>query len=72
MILRFILWSILLTILFRFIARLLFPIFNITKTVTAKMREMQQQMDNLNRQQQQTHRTSAPKQGEYIEYEEVK
>lgn len=72
MILRFILWSILLTIVFRFLVRFLFPLFNITRTVTAKMREMQEQMDHLNNQQQQTHRTSAPKQGEYIEYEEVK
>ena len=40
------------------------------------MRDMQKQMDNLNKQQQQppppTRPTAAPKQGEYIDYEEVK
>lgn len=73
MILRFILWSILLTIIFRFIVRFLFPLFNITRAVTQKMRDMQSQMDHLNQQQQQQKNPAAtPKQGEYIEYEEVK
>lgn len=70
---RFILWSIILTVLFRFVARFLFPLFNITKAVTDKMRDMQAQMDQLNKQQQQQtqQRTGTSKKGEYIDYEEV-
>ncbi|HTN46834.1 MAG TPA: hypothetical protein VL098_10845 [Flavipsychrobacter sp.] len=72
MIFRFILWTILLTILFRFVVRFLLPLFNMTRAVSKKMSDMQKQMDNLNQQQQQPQRTAAPKQGDYIDYEDVK
>lgn len=71
MIFRFILWSILLTILFRFIIRFLIPLFRVTKVAQQKMREMQDQMDSMN-QQQTPNKRSTVKSGDYIEYEEVK
>jgi hypothetical protein len=70
---RIILWSIVIVVVLRFITRFLFPLLNITKAVTHKMREMQAQMDRLNQQQQQQQRANtASKKGEYIDYEEVK
>ncbi len=71
MILRFILWSILLTILLRFVFRFFLPLFQVTKAVSEKMRNMQSQMNDLNKQAT-TPKQTTPKQGEYIEYEEVK
>ncbi len=73
MIFRFILWAVIIVLVLRFITRFLFPIFQITKSVSNKMRDMQDQMEQLNKQQQQQQqRTSQPKSGEYIDYEEVK
>lgn len=71
MILRFILWSILLTLLFRFVVRFLFPLFQVTKVVSQKMRDMQSQMNNMNKQAHEP-KPQKVKPGDYIDYEEIK
>lgn len=72
---KFILYFLLFFFLFRFIVRFLFPLFQITRLTNQKMRHMQREMDEMQRGKnnpppQQTQQ--GKKQGEYIDYEEVK
>ena len=60
--------------LYRFLARFLLPVFQITKATSQRLREMQQQMNDM---QQKTNDKNnigdkKTKDGDYIEYEEVK
>lgn len=76
MVLRILLWSFIIVMIFRFIARFVFPILNITRLTQDRLRQMQQQMEDMQQKQsnppsaqQQTHKV---KEGDYIDYEEVK
>lgn len=76
MILKFIIWSIVLTLIVRFVFRFLFPVMTMTKVAQEKMMQMQQQMEDMQRRQ---NAASQPKasakkniDGDYIDYEEVK
>jgi len=51
--------------------RFLLPLFQLTTVATQKVKEMQKQMDDMKRQETERRKT-APKRGEYIDYEEVK
>lgn len=71
---KFILYFLLFFFLFRFIIRFLFPLFQITRLTNQKLRTMQREMEGM-----QQGRDNTPqkpqrekKQGEYIDYEEVK
>ena len=68
---RFILWSIIFTVIVRFIRRFLLPLFQLTTAASHKVKEMQKQMDDMKRQETERRKT-APERGEYIDYEEVK
>lgn len=76
MLLRIILWSIVLTVIFRFISRFILPIVGITNMAQQKLNEMQRQMEEMQQKQQQTQANTAQKpqqvDGDYIDYEEVK
>lgn len=76
MILRFILWSIVITVILRFISRFLLPILGMTNMAQQKLNEMQRQMEEMQRKQQQAQAATAKKpqqvDGDYIDYEEVK
>ncbi len=61
--------------MFRFVTRFLLPVIQVTRKAKAHMRDMQEQMDQM--QQQANNPTPTPKppkvqKGDYIDYEEVK
>ena len=76
MILKFIIWSIVLTLILRFVMRVVLPIFTMTRMAQDKMAQMQKQMQDMyeqqNRQQPATPKVSKRVDGDYIDYEEVK
>jgi hypothetical protein len=73
MLFRILLWAFILGMIFRFVARFVFPILNITRMAQDRLHQMQKQMEDM---QQQQKPSSSPanqvEEGEYIEYEEVK
>ncbi len=77
MILKFIIWSIVITLVLRFVMRFLFPVI-ITKAAADRLQQLQKQMDAM--QKQANANANPPKaakatkkvEGDYIEYEEVK
>ncbi len=76
MILKFIIWSIVLTLILRFVMRVVLPIFTMTRMAQDKMAQMQKQMQDMyeqqNRQQHPTPKASKQVDGDYIDYEEIK
>lgn len=70
---HWIIYSLLFYIIYKMIRGVVFPAVHITNTVNSKMREMQDKMKDMEQQQnQQRTRQSQKKEGEYIDYEEVK
>lgn len=73
MLFRILLWGFILVMVFRFIVRFVFPVVKMTRVAQDRLRQMQQQMDEMQQQQ-----ATPPKQqqkvkeGDYIDYEEVK
>ena len=68
-------WTFVIVILYRFFTRFVLPIFKMTKAAGDHMRKMQQQMQDMQQQQQSPQRPSGGNthiDGDYIEYEEVK
>ena len=58
---------------FRFITRFVFPILNITRATQDRLRQVQKQMEEMRNQQTTSHKqTPKVKEGDYIDYEEVK
>lgn len=73
MIFRIILITIILTLIARFIIRFVLPVFQITRMTQEKLRRMQEEMERTQQQQQAGQNTnSRVKEGDYIDYEEVK
>ncbi len=72
MLLRILLWSFILVMVFRFIVKFVFPILQITRTAQKRMRQMQQQMEDMQQQSNQPPTNNSVKEGDYIEYEEIK
>ena len=73
MIFRIILITIILTLIARFIFRFVLPVFQITSMTQEKLRRMQEEMERTQQQQQAHPNTqSRVKEGDYIDYEEVK
>jgi hypothetical protein len=71
---KFLLWTFLIIMVFRFLVRFLFPVIQVTRATQSKLRQMQDQMNKMNESQsepQQAPRSSV-KPGDYIDYEEVK
>lgn len=72
MLFRIILWSIVLTMVLRFITRFVLPIFQITSMTQDRIRQMQQQMDQMNKNNTPPEKPKKKVDGDYIDYEEVK
>lgn len=73
--LRFIVYTLGIILLYRFIVNFLWPLLRVTRTASQRIRQMQQQMNDMQqRQPQNSTQTSPPrmKEGDYIEYEEIK
>lgn len=69
---KIIFWSIILIMLLRFVMRFLFPVVKASKTINDRLKQMQQQMNEMNERQQDKKAAPKVKQGDYIDYEEVK
>ena len=69
-------WLFIFGILYYILTKFIFPIFSITVAARRGMRDMQAKMKEMetrmNQQQQPQQRTGTRKQGEYIDYEELK
>ena len=73
MIFRVILIAFILILIIRFIIRYLLPIISIGRSTHDKLKEMQRKMEEMQHQQQaKDNANKRPKEGDYIEYEEVK
>ncbi|RYY21873.1 MAG: hypothetical protein EOO04_17260 [Chitinophagaceae bacterium] len=73
MVFKILVWSFVLVMIFRFVVRFVLPILRITRSAQDKIRQMQQQMNDMHSQtQKQPEKGSQLKDGDYIEYEEVK
>jgi hypothetical protein len=76
MLFRILFWAFILVMVFRFIARFLFPVIKITKATHDGMRRMQDQMEQMRQQQQRPPKQQTSQgravEGDYIDYEEVK
>ena len=73
MIFRIILISIILTLIARFIFRFVLPVFQITSMTQDKLRRMQEEMESMKQQEENKQRpNNRVKEGDYIDYEEVK
>ena len=75
---KYFIWAIIIWILYRIIVNFIIPIFRVTSAAKSQMRQMQEQMNAMNdkmndqpKQPQQQQRT-VQKEGDYIDYEEVK
>jgi len=69
---RLITWLIVIGLLYRFVVRFLFPVVHITKTTSKHLRDMQQKMEEMQQKQQAPKSKPQVKDGDYIDYEEVK
>jgi hypothetical protein len=69
---KFLLWSFILVMIFRFIVRFVFPILHITRTAQDRLRQMQKQMEDMQQQNHPPQQKKTVKEGDYIDYEEVK
>jgi membrane protein insertase Oxa1/YidC/SpoIIIJ len=70
---HWIIYSLLIYVIYKLVKGVVFPAMQITNTVNGKMREMQNKMKDMEQEQQkQQQRQSRKKEGEYIDYEEVK
>lgn len=71
---RILLCAFIIVMILRFVARFVFPVFQVTRMAQQKMKEMQQQMEQMQQNANQPPQQAPPKmkEGDYIDYEEVK
>ncbi|NDC40271.1 MAG: hypothetical protein EBZ77_01785 [Chitinophagia bacterium] len=72
MIWRVISWIIVGIIVYRLLARYIFPAFFWSSNANERLRDMQQQMQEMNRKLNQQQRAPKKKDGDFIDYEELK
>jgi len=73
--LRFIVYTLGIILLYRFVVNFLWPMLQVTRTAGQRIREMQQQMNDMQQGQKDPHIKNNPprvKEGDYIDYEEIK
>ena len=70
---HWIIYALFIYVIYKIVKGVVFPAIHITNTVNGKMREMQDRMKDMeHKQQEHKNRPSRKKEGEYIDYEEVK
>lgn len=73
MLLRFITWALVIYFLLRFISRFVLPVFKITKMTSDRLRDMQRQMEDMDKKVNNNSRQRpSVKEGDYVDYEEIK
>lgn len=70
--LGYILLAIFIWVMYNFVVKFVLPIYNTTQQIKSKFRDIQQKQETPNPQQTATKETASEKEGEYIEFEEVK
>jgi hypothetical protein len=72
--LRAIFWTFVMVMAYRFVFRIVIPVFRVTRVASDRMRQMQQQMDEMQNRANARPDNKPPqmKEGDYIDYEEVK
>lgn len=73
--LRMIVYTLGFILLYRLIVNFILPVFRMTKLANERVRQMQDQMNNMQQSNQYNNHHQAPprvKEGDYIDYEEVK
>lgn len=72
---RILIWTAIFYILFRFVTRFLLPVLRVTRVASTRMREMQQQMEDMQAKANNPGPAASkpkPVEGDYIDYEEIK
>jgi len=70
---HWIVYALLIFVLLRIVRKVVFPMFQITRMATDKMRDMQRQMEEMEQRNiKQEQRARSVKEGEFIDFEEVK
>lgn len=70
---HWLIYALLIYVIYKLLKGIVFPAVRITNTVNGKMRDMQEKMKNMEQEEQKKQeRQSRKKEGEYIDYEEVK
>lgn len=72
MILKFLIFSILITLVIRFVVRFILPIFKISQMAHQRIDEVNKRMEQMQRQQSKSSKRKKPDGGEYIDFEEIK
>lgn len=73
--LRFFVYTLGIILLYRFVVNFLWPMLQVTRTAGRRIREMQQQMNDMQQGQNNQQAKNTPprmKEGDYIDYEEIK
>jgi len=71
---RYILYPLAIIILYRFLVHFVIPMFQVTKMASQRLRQMQSQMNDMQEKMKQPpqDKPQQVKEGDYIDYEEVK
>jgi len=70
---HWIIYAILLFVIYRLVKNVVFPAMHISSMVNNKMKDMQQRMQEMEQQQiREQDRRNRKKEGDYIDYEEIK
>ena len=72
MLFRIITWAIVIALLYRFVVRFLFPVVHITKATNDRLQQMQKKMEEMEQKNNSNQSKPKTKEGDYIDYEEVK
>ena len=74
---KIILYVLLIWVVFQFVTKLVIPVYRTTRQIKKGFREMQEKMNaqqgnDFNQPQQEPAKKTSPKEGDYIEFEEIK
>jgi membrane protein insertase Oxa1/YidC/SpoIIIJ len=73
MLFRIITWIIVIGFVYRILSRFIFPVVRITSTTNDRLRQMQEQMNEMNKKMaEKPQKNKVQKEGDYIDYEELK
>lgn len=72
MLFRIITWLFVIGIIYRVLSRFIFPVVRVTSAANDRLRQMQEQMNEMNRKMNEAPvKNKVKKEGDYIDYEEV-
>jgi hypothetical protein len=72
MLFRIVTWIFVIGFLYRILSRFIFPVVRITSNTSDRLRQMQDQLNEMNRKMANDNKPKVKKDGDYIDYEEVR